>query len=143
MQSVTQNIFQNVHHHPFLIRWNFNKATPIRFECANRSQIGRAFTKHDISFVQKDFSGQVQPLLRTMGYQNIVFIESGAQTPVHPVGNPFPQRSITFRCGILKCFCTCFFQYNLIDLIDFIYWKKFRSRQTTSKRNHIFLFSHF
>ncbi len=132
-----QDLLQLVHDHAAVIGGNFDELGLAGFERVNGTQVGGALQQHDVAGVQEHTCGEIQALLGTGGYQDMVLVGVDVVLNEHTLGDLLTQAREALGGGILQCFTAMLLHDGLRGLHHLLHGEQLSGRQAAGKRDDI------
>ena len=105
-----QDLLQLGHDHAAVVDGDFNELGLAGLEGVDGAQIGGAFQQHHITGVQEHAGGEIQTLLRTGGYQDVILVGVDIVLCQHTLSDLLAQTGITLGGRVLQRHAAIFLQ---------------------------------
>ena len=128
---------QLVGDHALVVGRHLDEARAVGPEGVDGSQVGGALAQHLVVVVEEDLAGQVEPLLRAGGDQDLGGLDRGAEPGVHAAGDGLAQPGVPLGGRVLqgpRAFAVEHVRHHGLQVLD---GEELRRRQAAAEGDHL------
>ena len=130
-------MLQLIHYHAAVIGRNLDKLRLIGLKGAYCTEIGRAFHKYDVTWVNEKAGTEVQTLLAAGGDENVLCVGMYAVFLRKTLGYLLPEREVALGRAILKRGAAILPQHRRCGFKRVFDREQLRRGHTAGKRNNL------